>query len=210
MTAISSESIKAELVRYGVTADDRLCALISAYIDLLLRWNSKISLTTVTDPIDIVRFHFGESLFALSTVPISFGRLADVGSGAGFPGLALRMACPGLVTYLIEPNLKKAAFLSETVRVLGMKSVEVLRFRMEDLPIEFAEFDFISARAVGHYDALLRWSRNRLNQRGQVVLWVGKSDATLIQEFSDWLWKRQVRIPDTQSRIILTGSPNRP
>lgn len=207
MNALSPESIRMELSQYGVTADARLCAAILIYIELLLRWNSKISLTAVTDPLEVVRFHFGESLLALSTIPISFGRLADVGSGAGFPGLPLRMACPGVELYLIEPNLKKAAFLSEVVRTLSLDNVEVLRFRMESLPVEYGDFDFISARALGQHEALLRWSRNRLKQGGMTILWIGESDAYSVQESEDWLWKPPILVPGSQRRIILTGSP---
>jgi 16S rRNA (guanine527-N7)-methyltransferase len=207
MQPLSHETIRIELSRYGITANAHLCAGISAYIELLLRWNSKISLTAVTDPLEVVRFHFGESLFALSTTPISFGRLADVGSGAGFPGLPLRMTIPDLELYLIEPNLKKAAFLSEIVRTLGLENVEVLRFRMEDLPVEYGDFDFISARALGQHEAFLHWSRNRLKQVGKIILWIGESDASSIQESRDWLWKPPIRIPGSQERVILTGSP---
>lgn len=207
MQALNPERITIELSKYGISADDRFCGAISTYIDLLLRWNSKISLTTIIDPLEIVRFHFGESLFALSSSLISFGRLADVGSGAGFPGLALRMAKEELDLFLIEPNLKKAAFLSEAIRVLDLNSVEVFRFRMEDLPVEFGDFDYITCRALGKFDSFLRWSRNRLKQEGKAVLWLGGPDESSIQECSDWTWKPAIQIPGTQKRVILSGSP---
>src|ERR1700733_5078334 len=103
-----------ELLRpYGVLVDAHLFELITIYMSTLRQWNQKISLTAVTEPSKILNFHFGESLFAGSEVDIHEGRLADVGSGAGFPGLALAMANPRLFVTLIDSNSKKAAFLSE-------------------------------------------------------------------------------------------------
>ena len=96
-----------------------LCERIRTYISLLLRWNQSISLTTVTNSDEILRFHFGESLFAASAFSLENGRLADVGSGAGFPGLPLAMLLPDLNVTLIESNAKKFTFLSEVVRELG-------------------------------------------------------------------------------------------
>ena len=90
----------------------------------------RFSLTTVTDPLEIIRFHFGESLFAAKSLPITKGRLADVGSGAGFPGLPIRMISPNVDLLLIEPNLKKVAFLAEVIRSLDLNRTEVFRGRI--------------------------------------------------------------------------------
>jgi 16S rRNA (guanine527-N7)-methyltransferase len=205
--SLTPEIIKIELQRYGVVADERLGRLIFTYVEMLLRWNSKISLTTITDPIDIVRFHFGESLIAAKSVPVEKGRLADVGSGAGFPGLPLHLLIPSLNTFLIEPNLKKVAFLSEVCRELSLSRVEVLRYRMEDLPVSYCNFDFVTARALGNHDALLCWSRNRLAPTGEVLLWLGKEDADHLAKTPDWQWRAAIEVPLAQRRVILPGSP---
>src|SRR5271170_4508027 len=106
---LSSEAIIRVLQTYGITASARLCDQIRTYIDLLLRWNQKTSLTTVTDQEQVLRFHFGESILA---VPI-------------------RMVCDDLSVILIESNQKKATFLAEVVRELQLQNVEVRRSRME-------------------------------------------------------------------------------
>lgn len=195
---------------YGISSDDRLCERIRSYISLLLRWNERVSLTTVTDPAEILKFHFGESFLAASAVPIQFGRLADVGSGAGFPGIPLAMIAPDLHVTLIESNLKKSAFLSEIVRSLDLPHVAVIRSRMEEIRIDSAAFDFVTARAVGTFEDLLSWSAQVLADSGKLVLWVGGEDAALISRNSQWFWRDPIQIPGSKNRLLLVGSPKRP
>src|SRR5579862_8916516 len=110
---LTTSEIRALLLPYGFDASIETSGRIGLYVELLLKWNRKIALTTVTDPVEIIKFHFGESIFAISTGPCGKSRLADVGTGAGFPGLALALADSDLQVSLIESNLKKCAFLAE-------------------------------------------------------------------------------------------------
>src|ERR1700732_228202 len=148
MSAITDESIARNLREYGVAATPTICLAIQKYISVLLRWKKKIPLTTITDPLGIVRFHFGESMFGASRVPIRKGRLADVSTGAGFPGLALKLLVPSLHLVLIESNARKASFLSECLRELDLNGVDIYRGRFEDLKPVDPMFDFITARAL--------------------------------------------------------------
>src|ERR1022692_1287749 len=98
-----------------------LAAQLQAYLELLLRWNARINLTAVRDPEQIVTRHFGESLFAArvlrDTGALAAGAtLADVGSGAGFPGIPIQLFAPDVRVTLIESQNKKATFLREVVR----------------------------------------------------------------------------------------------
>ncbi len=86
---------------------------IQRYIRLLLLWNQKISLTSIENPQELVSRHFGESFFGAKFIENVGCRLADVGSGAGFPGLALKIALPELQVSLIEQDPRKTAFLNE-------------------------------------------------------------------------------------------------
>ena len=177
------------------------------YTSLLLKWNKAISLTTVTDPVKILEFHFGESLFAVSAAALKNGRLADVGSGAGFPGLPLAMALSDLRVTLIEANLKKCAFLAEVVRTLDLKNVEILRERMEDVSAKVSPFDFISARALGQHEELLDWANVHLSSNGRVILWLGEADAEFISGKIGWKWQKPALIPGSHGRFILSGCP---
>jgi 16S rRNA (guanine527-N7)-methyltransferase len=203
---LSDETISATLRPYGVSATTLLCEQIRVYIDLLLRWNQKTSLTTVTDPTEILRFHFGESVLAVPTVPIRHGRLADVGSGAGFPAVPIRMVSEQLSVILIESNQRKATFLMEIVRALELEHVDVRRSRMEDVSLSDEKIDFITARALGIDDDFLNWAHNSLTVSGYVVLWLGDSDANKISQKSGWKWADPIRIPQSDKRIILHGS----
>jgi len=206
---LSDETIERTLRPYGVSAGALLCDQIRVYIDLLLRWNQKTSLTTVTDPTEILRFHFGECLLAVSTVPIRYGRLADVGSGAGFPAVPIRMVSERLSVILIESNQKKATFLMEIVRALGLEHIDVRRSRMDSVSLDGTneeKVDFITARAIGIDDKFLNWAHKSLNSRGSVVLWLGTADANEISQKIGWKWADSILVPQSNNRVILHGS----
>lgn len=192
------------LLSYGITLSPTLCDSIRTYIHLLLRWNEKIALTTVVDPLEILKFHFGESMFAVDKIPIRHGRLADVGTGPGFPGIPLRMLAPELNCVLIESNSKKSAFLAEVARTLQLANVSIFRGRMEDYPRSEPGFDFAICRALGIHAEFLEWSASYLNPEGQAVFWVGDRDSAEISRNHDWQWS-QCRIPFADHRVILAG-----
>ena len=196
------------LAPYGVVGAARsLCEQIEAYTDLLLRWNRKISLTAISDPAEIVRFHFGESFFASKVIPIQDGRLADVGSGAGFPGIPLAMVASALKVSLIEPSAKKCAFLAEVARSLNLGNVKVVRSRMETLSADRAGFDFVTARALGNYQSVVPWARNHLTSSGKLVLWLGMDESEVGSHIPSWNWREPIPIPNSRNRVILVGSP---
>jgi 16S rRNA (guanine527-N7)-methyltransferase len=203
---LSDELILEALLPFGVTGDRELAHQIRTYVETLVRWNEKISLTAVTDPREIVRIHFGESFFAAAAAGIVDGRLADIGTGAGFPGIPIRMARTGIRLTLVEPVAKKAAFLGEILRNIGIRDASIMRCRMEEVTREAGPFDWITARALGKYEALLRWSKMRISQSGSIVLLLGDSDAEQIARDPSWAWREPVRIPESKGRVVLWGS----
>jgi len=206
ITILTDGVIGDELRNYGVSASADVCSAIRAYIPLLLHWNRRISLTTVTDPLEILRFHFGECMFAAPAIVNRNGRLADVGSGAGFPGVPLKLLIPTLDILLIEPNAKKAAFLAEVVRELKLESVEVYRGRFDSLTEVGPRFDYVTARALGMHTNLVEWSREAISIGGSMILWLGNEDAVQVSLQTSWKWSRAILIPGSHSRVLLVGS----
>ena len=203
---LSNDAIKACFLEYGTKATVAQCEQIRTYIAVLLKWNTVISLTSVTKEAEILRYHFGESVFAASVVPNLNGRLADVGAGAGFPGLPLRIVCEDLELLLIESNAKKCAFLNEVVRQLDLTGVQVVHSRYEDAA-HLGRVDVVASRALGSYRELLTWTSSVLAPGGSLVLWLGEDDATAVASRGQFLWQPKILIPGSKRRYLLLGTP---
>src|SRR5579872_7263059 len=159
---ISNKQIMQALEPFRISLSPEQIGMVREYINLLLKWNRSISLTSVTNIDEIITRHFGESMFGGQLVPVENCRLADVGTGPGFPGLPLKIFAPSLDLLLFESNKKKSAFLSEVVRTLGLSGVEVFGERFEDTRPEDLKLDVITARALGDFKQLLQWSSRAL------------------------------------------------
>ena len=161
-------------------SSDQIGQLI-AYLELLLRWNEKINLTGIRDAPSCVRRHFGESLYLGRWLELR-GKLLDIGSGAGFPGLCLKIIFPSLSVTLLEPVAKKRGFLKEVARVCEMNSVEVRRERLADFArgTALAVFDAATLRAVGHLEELIPLASGCLKAEGQLFLWLSRQQASEI------------------------------
>jgi 16S rRNA (guanine527-N7)-methyltransferase len=201
--------IREQLAPFGISPTEEQTARIRDYIRILLAWNRSINLTAITDPVEIVERHFGESMYASNLLPVENCRLADVGSGAGFPGLALKIAVPSIQLVLIESNKKKCVFLSEVVRSLGISEVEILPERFEHIRSEGIQANVVTSRAVGDFKDLILWAKSKsvLAPRGHLVLWVGAEDSTRIARTRNWTWQPPVRIPESMGRFVLIGRP---
>lgn len=182
---------------------------VHKYIDLLRLWQAKMPLSSIHDPEEIVRFHFGESIFASCLISgAADGRLADVGTGAGFPGLPIKLVKPGLSVELIEPNRKKCAFLHEVLRSLDISGTKVVSSSFESSEIEPSSLSFVTCRALGNHSAMLRWARGRLKRDGSVILWLGRDDLINVSATPGWKWDRGAQILGSCARFILRGVPN--
>lgn len=201
---ISDSQITSAIAPFGVHLSEEQISGVRAYVQQLLKWNRLMSLTAVTDPIEIVSRHFGESFFAASLIPVENCRLADVGTGAGFPGLPLKILHPELQLTLIESNKKKSAFLAEIVRTLKLSHVEILTSRFEEVHPGDG-YDFITARAVGGFPNILEWAKMALTRRGHILLWVGGEDLAGITNVAGWIWNPPERIPESLRRYVLIG-----
>jgi 16S rRNA (guanine527-N7)-methyltransferase len=203
---LTDSEIRDTLLTFGIPVTPALCDAIRAYVALLLFWNKKIALTSVKDPREIIRFHFGESMFAAKCLPIENGRLADFGAGAGFPSIPIQIISSGLQVTLIESNAKKAAFLAEVVRKLHLDA-EVFNGRAEEMSRLANRFDYVTSRAVGDPQNLIRWAEDHIRNNGKAIFWVGETDLPLFMTpVGPWDWSAPVRIPGSKHRMILSGA----
>jgi 16S rRNA (guanine527-N7)-methyltransferase len=177
-----------------------------AYVDLLLRWNQKINLTAIRDAEECVTRHFGESLFLARQVELR-GSLLDIGSGAGFPGLALKIAAPTLAVTLLEPVAKKRAFLKEAARACGFDQVEVRGERLEEFVRSGPpSFDFATSRAVGKLKSLIPLAAACLKPGGSIYLWMTREPAAAVRTTEGGIaWGDPIPIPLSRDGVILPG-----
>jgi 16S rRNA (guanine527-N7)-methyltransferase len=182
-------------------------SLISAYLDLLMKWNARMNLTAVRDPEQIVQRHFGESLFAARQLQLwrpDATSLADLGSGAGFPGLPIKMWDPKLNLTLIESHEKKATFLREAVRTLEMTDAQVLNARAQSVSIRA---DIVTLRAVEAFDQTLPVAAGLLNDHGALLLLIGSAQVSkAVSRLPELSWTEPEPIPLSDNRVILRGT----
>jgi 16S rRNA (guanine527-N7)-methyltransferase len=173
MPTINPERLFSLLKPYldDFSAPPSLYDQLAIYLDLLLKWNARTNLTAIRDLDEIVRRHFGESLFAgrhLAAHLPTNATLLDFGSGAGFPGLPIQLLLPSLRVTLAESQNKKATFLREAVRTLGLPT-QVFAARVETMPAT-SLFDAVTLRAVDNMAAAMEAAEPRVAAGGWLIL----------------------------------------
>src|ERR1700676_1817590 len=140
---LSQETIRRALTEFQITLSEQQVLYIQRYIRILLQWNEKLNLTAIRDPLEILHRHFCESMYAGVALSLIDGRLADIGSGPGFPGIPLKILRPKLELFLVESNIKKGTFLAEVARELDLSNTRVLIGRYEELNEEVVPLDYV-------------------------------------------------------------------
>lgn len=202
----SAAAIQRAAGEFGLTVDDIQVKQIQQYTRILLTWNDKLNLTAIRDPLEILYRHFCESMYGASVLPVEKCRLADVGSGAGFPGLPLKIVRPDLEIFLIESNVKKATFMAEVIRELGLTDAKVLVSRFEELGEDVAPLDFVCSRALGGFSGFLEWAGSPQVSARNVLLWLGGRDLDEVRAISGWQWNAPKPMPHSLQRFLLCGS----
>ena len=181
-------------------------SLVSTYLELMLKWNAKINLSAIRRPEEIVTRHFGESFFAarhLLSGEAPADSAIDIGSGAGFPGLPMRIWSPSLRLTLIESNGRKATFLREVSRALGLSGIDVVSKRAEDVE---ARADLVTLRAVERFESILPVAERLINPEGTLTLLIGGGQEETAKRLLPSLnWQDPLPIPLSQNRVLLVG-----
>jgi 16S rRNA (guanine527-N7)-methyltransferase len=204
--APSSAAIHRAAGEFQLQLNEHQVQQIQQYTKLLGAWNDKVNLTAIRDPLEILYRHFCESMFGTFLLPVENCRLADVGSGGGFPGLPLKIVRPDLDVYLIESNVKKATFIAEVIRELGLTGARVLVSRFEELGEEVAPLDVVCSRALGDFGSFLSWSASPQVGAKQILLWLGGRDLEQVRANPGWTWDVPKPMPHSLQRILLRGT----
>jgi 16S rRNA (guanine527-N7)-methyltransferase len=187
----------------GAELDARAVEQLEAYLALVMRWNARMNLTAARTPEEIVRRHFAESVFAAQQIPKQAKTLLDFGSGAGFPGIPIAICRPKIGVTLAESQGKKATFLREVVRTLGLKA-EVWPGRVEEMAGERV-FDAVTLRAVDKMGAACKAAVNRLATGGWMAVFTTLKMESSLEKLKGIRWATEAAIPGSEQEILKTG-----
>lgn len=161
MSDAALEHFNLGVERLHLALSDLQYEQLMRYRDELLDWNTRMNLTAITEPGEVLLKHFLDSLSLLQAFHRSEARILDIGTGAGFPGLVLKIACPQWHVTLLEATGKKVTFLQHIIDVLHLQGVEALHGRAETLAHQRdyrGRFDLVTARAVSALSTLLEYA----------------------------------------------------
>ena len=174
------------------------------YLSLLLHWNARVNLTAVRDEEGILSRHFVESIACARALPAGIATLLDFGSGAGFPGIPIALCRPEIAVMLAESQGKKAAFLREAVRTLGI-SAKVHSGRAEAME---ERFNCVALRAVDRMQQAVQAASQLVSPAGWLALMTSANELPFLQATAgqDWSWAEPVLLPGSQARLIALGA----
>jgi len=203
------QDVERLLSECGLEVSSNLLESIVQYISLLQKWGSRINLTGLESLSDVVRTHFAESFLAARHLNLGDNPILDIGSGAGFPGMAMKLYRADLTTYLLEPRKKRASFLSTVRRELGLSRVIVINKTLEGSDeSDFAEGSpaLLTVRALGNVKGLIQRGLKLSQPGSRVVLF---STAGKLKEIRDDLqqitWESIVSVPWAREKAIMLG-----
>ncbi len=202
--SLSPPEIASLLADTGLPVSSDLAKQLSAYLALLLKWNARTNLTAIRDPRDIVLRHFADSLLCSQYVDASTHTLLDFGSGAGFPGVPIALARPQLRVTLAESQNRKAAFLQEVVRALGLNA-EVWTRRVESMPSDQL-YNAVTLRAVDRMESACGSAALRVAPGGQILAFTTTRLKDSITSAAPGIqWQEAIRLPHSVQGVLLLG-----
>ncbi len=168
---MNKEEFIRELNNLGIEVNEEKMTLLEKFYNLLIEWNEKINLTTIVEEKEVYLKHFYDSLTLYKEIDLNNDyKLCDVGSGAGFPGIVIKIFFPNLKITLIDSLQKRVNYLNEIIKELNLSNIKAIHYRMEDYSKENEEvFDFITARAVSNLEVISEISVRALKVNGYMV-----------------------------------------
>lgn len=183
-----SKTLESGAAEFGIALDDAQINAFERYTELLLEWNQRFNLTRITEPDEIAVKHYLDSLSVLKYVRIRGGSsLIDIGTGAGFPGIPLKIAVPTLRLTLLDSVRKRLTFLEAVVQELGLTDVRIVHGRAEDYGQDRAfraKYDFAASRAVARLSVLCELCMPFCRTGGKFIAYKGPEADEEIAEAS--------------------------
>ncbi|MGM9808388.1 MAG: 16S rRNA (guanine(527)-N(7))-methyltransferase RsmG [Bacilli bacterium] len=171
------------LLEKGIKVTDEMILKFQKYLDLLMEWNQKINLTALKTEEEIIEKHFYDSLLMAEEIKFDDQSLLDVGTGAGFPGIPLKIVFEDLFVTLLEPTLKRVNFLDIVIKELGLKKIVTINKRAEDYVKDARSYyDLVTARAVSRLNMLLELCMPLVKVDGLFLAMKGSKGEEEIQE----------------------------
>lgn len=173
------EFIKA-IEQLGIKLTNQQLAQLEKFYNLLNEWNEKINLTRITNKEDVYLKHFYDSLTITRVVDLTkINTLCDVGTGAGFPGVVLKICFPNLNVTLVDSLNKRVNYLNDIIEKLSLKNIKAIHARGEEFK---GDFDIVTARAVANTEKLLKYAMHLVNKQGLLIAMKGNVDNELTPE----------------------------
>ena len=169
-----------EIKKIGITPTKDQLQKLEKFYQLLIEWNQKINLTRITEKEEVYLKHFYDSLTIAKEINLSkVNTLCDVGTGAGFPGIVLKIFYPNLKITLIDSLLKRVKYLNEIIKELELKDIIAIHTRGEDY---HETFHIVTARAVVNIEKLLKYTMHLVNSDGKLIAMKGNIEEELTDE----------------------------
>ncbi len=173
------------------------------YYQLLIEWNEKINLTAITDKKEVYIKHFYDSLTMGFDIFLENQIMCDVGSGAGFPAIPLKIAFPHLTIHIVEPNQKRCKFLEEVIKELKLKDVKIYNCRAEEHVDRYRSYyDLVTARAVSHLNMLIELTLPLVRVGGKLFVYKGSKGMEELKSVTEPLEKLGGRVAQIRELIL--------
>ena len=184
--------------------------LLYVFLEELTAWNKHMNLTGLSSTQRIMDELVADSLMPAPYLPDE-GSLLDVGSGAGFPAIPLKICRPAMKFFLMEPNLKKGSFLKQVIRLCGLTQIEVIRERIEtpSRPLPFTRCDIITSRAMAPLPKLIGWCMPYLTPGGMLVAFLGNRFEDILSECEPLMKEENLFVDELRPYTVKSKRPER-
>ena len=174
---MTEQEFKEEVKEIGINLTEDQLKKLNKFYNLLIEWNQKINLTRITNKEDVYLKHFYDSLMIVKEVDLTkVNTLCDVGTGAGFPGIVLKIVFPNLNITLVDALQKRVNYLNKVIEELELKNIKAIHIRAEDLK---ETYDIVTARAVANIEKLITYTMHLVNKDGKLVALKGNIEEEL-------------------------------